>query len=55
MRFDSGNAVTLDGNEATGALALNLTGERPLIDGTLAFSTLDLTPYADAARSQSFR
>lgn len=33
---------------------LNLAGERPLIDATLAFQALDLTPYADAARAQSF-
>src|SRR5262249_44625416 len=46
--------VTIDGNEATGALVLNLTGERPLIDATLAFQALDLTPYADASRAQSF-
>ncbi len=46
--------VAIDGNEATGAVMLNLAGERPLIDGTLAFSGLDLTPYVEAARSQSF-
>ena len=46
--------ITLDGNEANGALALNIAGERPLIDGTLAFTALDLTPYLEAARSQSF-
>jgi len=46
--------VSLDGNEGAGALVLNMTGERPLIDGTLAFAALDLTPYAEAVRSQSF-
>jgi AsmA protein len=46
--------VTVDGNEATGNLALNLTGDRPLFDGTLAFSTLDLTPYFEAVRARSF-
>ena len=46
--------VVIDGNEAAGALILNLAGERPLIDATLAFDALDLTPYAEAARSQSF-
>jgi uncharacterized protein involved in outer membrane biogenesis len=46
--------ITLDGNEATGALVANFAGERPLIDGTLAFRTLDLTPYVEAARSRSF-
>jgi AsmA protein len=46
--------VTVDGNEASGALLLNLAGERPLIDGTLAFGALDLAPYVEAARSQSY-
>jgi AsmA protein len=46
--------VVIDGNEAAGALVLNLAGERPLIGATLAFNALDLTPYAEAARSQSF-
>ena len=46
--------VALDGNEASGALVLHVAGERPLIDGTLAFNALDLTPYVEAARSQSF-
>jgi AsmA protein len=46
--------IGIDGNEATGALSLDLKGSRPLIDATLAFSALDLTPYAEAARSQTF-
>ena len=46
--------LVIDGNEASGALVLNVAGERPLIDATLAFHALDLTPYAEAARSQSF-
>ena len=46
--------IVIDGNEAAGALVLNLAGERPLIGATLAFHALDLTPYAEAARSQSF-
>ena len=46
--------IVVDGNEAAGALVLNLAGERPLIGATLAFHALDLTPYAEAARSQSF-
>jgi AsmA protein len=46
--------IIVDGNEAAGALVLNLAGERPLIGATLAFHALDLTPYAEAARSQSF-
>jgi AsmA protein len=46
--------VTLDGNEASGALVLHVGGDRPLIDGALAFNALDLSPYVEAARSQSF-
>ena len=46
--------MTIDGNEASGALALNMGGERPLVDGTLAFNAVDLTPYREALRSQSF-
>ena len=46
--------ITVDGNEATGNLALNLAGDRPLFDGTLAFSALDLTPYFEAVRARSF-
>jgi hypothetical protein len=46
--------LVIDGNEAAGALVLNFAGERPLIDATLAFHALDLSPYAEAARSQSF-
>lgn len=46
--------AAIDGNEATGTVALNLASERPLVEGTLAFSALDLTPYVESARSQSF-
>ena len=46
--------ITIDGNEASGALALNIAGERPLVDGTLAFNAIDLTPYREALRAQSF-
>jgi AsmA protein len=44
--------VIVDANEANGRLALNHAGERPLIDATLDFSALDLTPYLEAARPQ---
>lgn len=37
---------SLDGNAATGTLALTFAAERPAIEGTLAFSTFDLSPYA---------
>ena len=46
--------ITLDGNEASGTLALVVAGPRPLIDATLAFGSLDITPYVDGAKSQSF-
>jgi len=35
----------MDGNEATGTLSVNFSGERPAIEGTLGFETLDLTTY----------
>lgn len=38
-------AVQMDGNEATGTLSINFGGERPAIEGTLGFETLDLTYY----------
>lgn len=37
--------VQMDGNEATGTLSVNFSGERPAIEGTLGFKTLDLTTY----------
>jgi hypothetical protein len=37
--------ISIDGNSATGTLALRLTAERPLLVGTLAFDSLALTPY----------
>jgi len=39
----------LDGNAATGALTAALGGERAAIEGTLAFPTFDVTPYATRA------
>ncbi len=42
--------ITLDGNAASGTLALMYTGERPSIEGTLAFATFDIAPYATSAR-----
>jgi AsmA protein len=46
--------VTIDGNEGAGALSLNLGADRPLIDGTLAFTAFDLAPYVDGLRPQTF-
>ena len=44
----------LDGNPATGALAVKLGRERPSIEGTLAFSTFDIAPYATPSRPYAF-
>ncbi|MEP9351173.1 AsmA family protein [Xanthobacter sp. KR7-225] len=45
-QIDLTNAVLdLDGNRSEGALLVKLTGERPLIQGTLAAESLDLSPY----------
>ncbi len=41
---------SLDGNPATGALAVKGGRERPSIEGTLAFSTFDIAPYATPSR-----
>ncbi|MEM7398269.1 MAG: AsmA-like C-terminal region-containing protein [Pseudomonadota bacterium] len=43
LTFEDGT-FSFDGNEAVGVLALT-AGERPHIDGTLAFETLSLDPY----------
>lgn len=40
----------LDGNAATGALTAKIGAERPSIEGTLAFSSFDIAPYAAPAR-----
>lgn len=41
----TGADVKLDGNEATGSLALKTGGVRPAIEGTLAFRQFDLARY----------
>jgi AsmA protein len=41
LNFPSGE-FELDSNSATGSLLLNTKGERPLVDGTLAFESFDL-------------
>jgi AsmA protein len=46
--------VVVDGNEGNGRLALNIGGDRPQIDATLDFPSLDLLPYVEAARTQFF-
>lgn len=42
---------TLDGNKAMGTLMVKLGAERPAIEGTLAFSSFDVSPYAAPPRS----
>jgi len=37
--------VQMDGNEATGTLSVNFSGEHPAVEGTLGFEALDLTNY----------
>ena len=44
LAFDKAT-FQLDGNAATGTLALAFGGNRPNLTGTLAFKTLDLTAY----------
>ena len=44
--------MTLDGNQGVGAFAVDFSGERVDIDGTLAVRSLDLTGYADAFLSE---
>ena len=36
---------TVDGNRAEGSLAASLSGARPVIEGTLAFSEFEVAPY----------
>ncbi len=38
-------AFKMDGNAATGTLALSFAGPRPALTGTLALKSLDLSPY----------
>lgn len=45
-----GAEFALDGNAATGALMVKLGAERPSVEGTLAFSTFNVAPYAAPSR-----
>ena len=45
---------TLDGNAAMGTMMLKFAGERPSIEGTLAFQSFDLAPYVVSARPSAF-
>jgi AsmA protein len=44
MAFENAH-FSLDGNAATGALSLTLNRDRPSLEGTLAFDSLDVAPY----------
>lgn len=52
LGFDEGQ-FTLDGNRALGALTLDFGGIRPLVSGTLAFSSFDVGPYAAKTEAAS--
>lgn len=41
----------LDGNAATGALSLTLNRDKPSVEGTLAFDSLDVAPYITTKKS----
>jgi len=43
--------LELDGNAADGAIVLDVGGSLPSVNGTLAFDTLDLSPYVEAYRA----
>ena len=45
----SGAKLEIDGSEATGALTLDRRSKRPLLSGTLAFQTLDMTRHLPLA------
>ena len=49
LTFDDGS-FTVDGNSAVGLLAIT-PGERPRVEGTLAFERLGIDPYAKAAEA----
>ncbi|MGE0629050.1 MAG: AsmA-like C-terminal region-containing protein [Hyphomicrobiaceae bacterium] len=58
LAFDKA-VFKMDGNQASGALALEFGKERPLLSGTLAMQTLDATKYLpsetkDGAARESF-
>lgn len=52
ISFSNAN-FTLDGNAASGTLALTFADDRPAIEGTLAFGTFDLAPYASPVQSSA--
>jgi len=46
---------SMDGSEATGALVLKLSTQRPSLSGTVAYKTLDLQPYFSATKQDGMR
>lgn len=46
--------IEVDGNDGNGRLVLNLGDDRPLLEATLDFAALNLTPYIEATRTQLF-
>jgi AsmA protein len=43
--------LELDGNEAAGSIRLALGGQRPSLQGTLAFNSIDVSPYMETLRA----
>lgn len=44
VTFDKA-VVRMDGNDGAGVLAIKVGGDRPVISGTLAYKSFDITPY----------
>jgi hypothetical protein len=53
LAFDKAR-IAVDANEGNGRLVLNLGGVRPVLEATLDFAALNLTPYVEATRTQIF-
>lgn len=47
--------ISMDGNEATGAVLLKFTGQRPSLAGTVAYKSLSLQPYFAASQPSAMR
>jgi AsmA protein len=53
LAFDKAR-IEVDGNEGNGRVVLNTGAARPMLEATLDFAALNLTPYIEAARAQIF-
>ena len=51
LSFEQAN-FSIDGNEATGAVAIGFNGTRPQLSGTMAFTTLDVGRYLFSSASE---